>query len=72
VLRGRRFGNLVIAASRRELPVPALTRLAAGDPFPARLLSGDELDRFAAGARPVTDAQARPSPAPPRGIFPGR
>lgn len=72
VLRGRRFGNLVVAASRRELPVAGLTRQAAADPFPARLLHGRELDRFTAGAKPVTDAGARPSPTPPRDIFPGR
>ena len=30
VLRGRRFGNLVLAASRQKLPVAALSRRAAG------------------------------------------
>jgi spermidine synthase len=66
VLRGRRFGNLVLAASSGSLPVAALTRLTAADPFPARVLHGEELLKFAAGARPVTDADARPSPrAPP-------
>jgi spermidine synthase len=69
VLRGRRFGNLVLAASPGPLPVEALTRLAAGDPMPGRVLYGDELTRFAAGARPVTDADASPSPAPPPGAF---
>jgi spermidine synthase len=69
VLRGRRFGNLVLAASDTDLPVADLTRLLAADPFPARLLHGDELDRFAAGARPVTDADAELSPVPPAGVF---
>jgi spermidine synthase len=69
VLRGRRFGNLVLAASRRELPVDRLARLAAADPMPGRVLHGDDLIRFAAGAKPVTDAAARPSPAPPPGLF---
>ena len=69
VLRGRGFGNLVLAASRRELPVPALTRLAAADPMPGRVLDDDDLHRFAAGARPVTDATARPSPEPPAALF---
>jgi spermidine synthase len=72
VLRGRRFGNLVLAAAGHELPVTDLTRRAAADPFPARLLEGDELGRFAAGARPVTDAQAQPSPAPPPDVFADR
>lgn len=69
VLRGRHFGNLVVVASRRELPVAALTRLAAADSFPGRVLHGEELRRFVAGAPPVTDAAARPSPAPPAGTF---
>jgi spermidine synthase len=72
VLRGRRFGNLVLAAARRDLPVAGLTRRAAGDPFPGRLVHGAGLDRFAAGAKPVTDARAQPSPAPPPGVFAGR
>ena len=71
VLRGRRFGNLVVAASDHELPVADLTRGAAADPFPARVADGAALDRFVAGARPVTDAEAGPSPVPPRGISAG-
>ncbi len=69
VLKSRRFGNLVLAASRRALPVAELGRRAAGDPFPGRLVCGDELDRFASGARPITDALAQPSPAPPTSLF---
>jgi hypothetical protein len=69
VLRGRRFGNLVLAASDRELPVDRLTRLAASDPMPGRVLHGHELTRFAAGAKPVTDANATPSPAAPPDAF---
>ena len=69
VLRGRRFGNLVLAASRHELPVAGLVRRAAADPFAGRVVHGSELDRFAAGARPITDADAAPSPAPPADLF---
>jgi spermidine synthase len=69
VLRGRRFGNLVLAASPGPLPVDALTRRAAGDPMPGRVLHGRDLARFTAGARPVTDATATPSPAAPPGAF---
>jgi len=65
VLRGRRFGNLVVAGSRRELPLAGLTRRLAADPFPARLLAGGELDRFIAGAAPITDALAESSPPMP-------
>jgi SAM-dependent methyltransferase len=69
VLRGRRFGNLVLVAGHTAPPVAGLTRKAAGDPFPGRVVHGEELTRFASGAAPVTDATARPSPRPPDGIF---
>jgi hypothetical protein len=74
VLRGRRYGNVVAVAARRlpegaVLPIEALTRSAAGDIFPARVLAGAELDRWVAGARPVTDATATDSPAPPPTLF---
>ncbi|MEZ0066410.1 spermidine synthase [Streptacidiphilus sp. MAP12-20] len=69
VLRGRRYGNLVLLASTRPLPVEALTRRTAGDPFPARVVAGERLTGFASGARPVTDRTAVPSPPPPDGAF---
>ncbi len=72
VLRGRRFGNLVVVGADRELPAAELTRLAAADPFPARVLDGEELDRFVAGSRPITDARAAPSPVPPPEVFADR
>jgi spermidine synthase len=69
VLRGRRFGNLVLAASAAPLPLAALSRRAAGDPFPARLLAGSELADWCAGAVAVTDEVSADSPAPPPGAF---
>jgi spermidine synthase len=69
VLRGRRFGNLVVVAADRELPVPELVRRAAADPFPARVLAGAALDRFVGAAKPFTDADAEPSPTLPPGAF---
>jgi spermidine synthase len=69
VLRGRRFGNLVLVASPEPLPTGALTRLTAADPMPGRVLYDEDLTRFAAGAKPVTDANARPSPEPPDDAF---
>ena len=69
VLRGRRFGNLVVAAADHELPVAGLIRRTAADPFPARVVEGAALGRFVAGARPITDAHAGPSPAPPPEVF---
>ena len=67
VLRGRRFGNLVVLAGRTPLPIAELTRRAAGDWFPGRVET--DLDRFAGGAGPVPDASAVPSPMPPDGLF---
>ena len=69
VLRGRRFGNLVLVASPEPLPVDALTRWTAGDPMPGRVVHGADLARFTAGAKVVTDATAVPSPAAPPGAF---
>jgi spermidine synthase len=69
VLRGRRFGNLVLAGGHTPPPVADLTRRAASDPFPGRVVHGEDLTRFIAGAVPVTDATARPSPRPPKDVF---
>lgn len=69
VLRGRRYGNAVLVASRRPLPLAALTRLCAADAFPARAVHGPDLDRLTGAARPVTDASATASPEPPAGAF---
>jgi spermidine synthase len=69
VLRGRRFGNLVLAAGDGPLPVADLAAAAARGPFPARLVHGRDLDRFVAGAKPVSDATAVDSPEPPAALF---
>ncbi|MCF6524358.1 fused MFS/spermidine synthase [Streptomyces sp. JJ36] len=69
VLRGRRFGNILLLAGQRELPLGALARRTAGDPFPARVVHGAELDGLAADAQPVRDGAAVPSPQPPEGAF---
>ena len=67
--RGRRFGNLVAVASDAELPIAELTRRAASDPMPARVVEGDLLRTFIGQLPPVTDAAAQPSPEPPAGVF---
>ncbi|WP_434589876.1 spermidine synthase [Streptomyces sp. A5-4] len=69
VLRGRRFGNAVLLASDRALPIADLTRRIASDPHPGRVEHGRELVAFAGGATVVTDASARPSPVPPESAF---
>ena len=40
-------------------------------PMPGRVLHGADLTRFTAGAKPVTDENALPSPAPPTDAFVG-
>ncbi|MEY9991572.1 spermidine synthase [Streptomyces sp. V4I8] len=69
VLRGKRFGNAVLVASDRPLPVAELTRRAASDPHPARVEHGKALTDFTGGAAPVTDLAAVASPAPPPSVF---
>lgn len=69
VLRGRRFANLVLAASGEPLPVAQLTRLAARAAGQARLLDGEQLRAFTGGAKPVTDATAQAAPRPPPDLF---
>jgi hypothetical protein len=67
LLRGRRYGNAVLAAAPAAdgLPIRRLTRLAAHEPFPARVVHGADLAAFIAGAQPVADAAAVDSPPPP-------
>jgi len=67
VLRGRRFGNVVIAASRRPLPVLDLRRQLARQPFPVGLRTGPVLAALYRTARPWTDADSAESPEPVRG-----
>ncbi len=69
VLRGRRFGNLILAASDAPLPVLGLRRRAARAIGTARVVHGADLVTFTAGARVVTDATAAASPVPPPGVF---
>jgi hypothetical protein len=58
VLKGRRYGNLVLAAS--DVP-----RAAAASAFPRQVRSGRDLAKFVGGARPFADADSTRSPAPP-------
>ncbi|EWM13237.1 spermidine synthase [Kutzneria sp. 744] len=62
VFRGRRFGNIVAAASGAELPVAELTRRTAGSAFPARCVAGQE---FARNAKALSDDEPVIPPQPP-------
>ncbi|MFE9663756.1 MULTISPECIES: spermidine synthase [unclassified Streptomyces] len=69
VLRGRRFGNLVLVASHAPVAVAELTRRVAADAFAARVEHGAALRRRTGDAAPVRDADAVASPEPPGGAF---
>ncbi|MFJ2031625.1 spermidine synthase [Streptosporangium sp. NPDC087985] len=69
VMRGRRFGNLIIAASRTGLPLSGLARRAAGGLAQARCVYGEDLTRFIAGALPLNDGTPVVVPVPPPGVF---
>ena len=69
VLRGRRFANLVLAASDAPLPEASLVRTVSRAAGRARLVSGDALRDFTGGAAVVTDATARSAPRPPPDLF---
>ena len=69
VLKGRRFGNLVLAASALPLPTDWLPRMLAAGPHPAKIAQGEEVAAFARGAAIVTDADAVASPRPDSSLF---
>lgn len=71
VVRGRRFGNLIlIGTPRANTPEwwPDLQRLG---PHPTSVLAGVSLERFIAGAPVQTDASSIPSPELGRGVLSG-
>lgn len=69
ILRGRRFGNVVLAGSAAPFDGAALARRAARAAGTARLLLDEEVRRFAGGRRPLTDAGAAAAPSPPVALF---
>jgi spermidine synthase len=69
ILKGRRFGNVVLIGSRGPLPLDWMPRLLAGGPHPSKVVTGRELTDWIAGAPIATDATAIPSPPPSRSIF---
>lgn len=69
ILKSRRFGNIVLIGSRSELPLEWMPRLLAGGPHPSKVVTGQELTDWIAGAPIVTDSTAIPSPPPAKTIF---
>jgi spermidine synthase len=69
VLKGRRFGNVVLVGSKKLLPLEWMPRLLAGGPHPSKVVAGHELRDFIAGAPVITDTTAAPSPLPSKSVF---
>ncbi|MFI6154345.1 spermidine synthase [Kitasatospora sp. NPDC051170] len=69
VLRGRRYGNILLAGSTAPLLTAPLARLLAADVFPARLTEPPALTTLIGPTPPTTDTTATPSPPPPDGAF---
>ena len=64
VLKGRRYGNLLLAASAHRVDLVGLTRASARQPSGYRWLEGSRLRSWIGGAMPFTDADHRDSPPP--------
>jgi spermidine synthase len=60
VLRGRRSGNLVLAATDGEIPLAELGRRAAGGLTRARLIAGEDLTEFVGDAAVAIDEAELP------------
>ena len=63
-LRGRRFGNLLVVASRAPVPVTSLRQRAASSAAPYRVLDAAQVSSSLGGGTPFTDDDTRPSPLP--------
>ncbi|MFB1049309.1 spermidine synthase-like protein, partial [Streptomyces chrestomyceticus] len=66
-LKGRRYGNIILAASNGQLHEGELTRRCSGAAFPFRLIAGDALARLLSDAQPFHDDDTESSPGPPGG-----
>ncbi|MFC7405347.1 spermidine synthase [Georgenia alba] len=60
ILNGRRYGNVVLAASDAPLPVDEIGRGVRRLPLPVRMLHGAELTRFRGTSVPERDPVGRP------------
>lgn len=69
VVRGRRFGNMILVATAAHQEPAWWPELTRRGPHPTTVLSGASMDRFIAGAPVQTDANPLPSPTLGGGIF---
>jgi spermidine synthase len=63
-LRGRRFGNLLVVASRAPVPVAELRERATSSAAPYRVLDAAQVSSSLGGGAPFTDDDTEPSPLP--------
>jgi hypothetical protein len=66
-LKGRRFGNVIIAGCATPLPYAVIAERAGRPPFPYRVLHGARLRQLVADSVPFSDEDAEESPEPGRG-----
>ncbi|WP_201270076.1 spermidine synthase [Acidipropionibacterium jensenii] len=66
-LKGRRYGNIILAAGNAPFPLVDVIRRCAGAAFPFRVVREAALSRMLAGVQAFTDADAASSPGPPQG-----
>lgn len=69
VMRGRRFGNIILAASQTPLKTDVLARKAAANFPQSRCLHDETLTNFTAGAPPLHDGDPIAAPVPPPSVF---
>lgn len=65
VLKGRRFGNVVLVAGTDPLPEAAIRRRVARSPFPTGVRSDGEVARMRRTARELLDGEPGASPQAP-------
>jgi len=63
-LKGRRFGNVIIAGGGTALPYSAIAERAGQSPFPYRVLRGARLNQLLADSKPFSMEDAEESPDP--------
>lgn len=71
-LKGRRFGNVIIAGGATPLPYASIADRAGRPPFPYRVLHGGRLRQLLADSRPFSDDDAEQSPEPGRSLLHAR
>lgn len=65
-LRARRFGNLLVVASRSDVPTKALRCRATSSALPYRVLDEAGVSSSFGGGAPFSDGASEASPVPPR------